>query len=110
MRTAKLRDRLRDAWNIMCFEMEATGLMNHFPCLVIRGLCDYSDSHKARRWQAYAAVAAAAYAKDLFRIIGVERIKSTEAATDNMRDVIKASSHVDDGVQRLKETIDDNLK
>lgn len=88
MRTAVLRDHLRDAWNVKCFEMEAAGLMNHFPCLIIRGLCDYSDSHKTKRWQAYAAVVAAAYAKDLLRIIGVERIKNTEAATENMTEGI----------------------
>ena len=35
----------------ICFEMEAAGLMNNFPCLVIRGVCDYADSHKSDRWQ-----------------------------------------------------------
>jgi nucleoside phosphorylase len=50
---------------VICFEMEAAGLMNHFPCLVIRGICDYSDSHKNKEWQGYAAMVAAAYAKDL---------------------------------------------
>ncbi|PWY84883.1 purine and uridine phosphorylase [Aspergillus heteromorphus CBS 117.55] len=72
MRNAPLRDRLRDTWNVLCFEMEAAGLVEHFhfPCLVIRGLCDYSDSHKSKRWQAYAAVVAAAYAKDLLRVVG----------------------------------------
>jgi nucleoside phosphorylase len=34
---------------VLCFEMEAAGLMNHFKCLVIRGICDYSDSHKNKR-------------------------------------------------------------
>ena len=34
----------------ICFEMEAAGLMNHFPCLVIRGICDYADSHKNCWW------------------------------------------------------------
>ena len=29
--------------------------MNGFPCLVIRGICDYADSHKNKRGQAYAA-------------------------------------------------------
>lgn len=86
MRSATLRDRLRDAWGVKCFEMEAAGLMNHFPCLIIRGLCDYSDSHKAKRWQAYAAVVAAAYAKDLLRIIGPEKVKHTEVASDSMQD------------------------
>ena len=27
--------------DILCFEMEAAGLMNQFPCLVIRGVCNY---------------------------------------------------------------------
>ncbi|UKZ80137.1 hypothetical protein TrVFT333_007902, partial [Trichoderma virens FT-333] len=49
----------------ICFEMEAAGLMNHFPCLVIRGISDYADSHKNDRWQRYAAAVAAAYAKEL---------------------------------------------
>ena len=35
---------------ILCFEMEAAGLMNTFPCLVIRGICDYADSHKNKTW------------------------------------------------------------
>lgn len=26
----------------ICFEMEAAGLMNNFPCLVIRGVCNYA--------------------------------------------------------------------
>ena len=37
--------------------MEAAGLMHVFPCLVIRGICDYSDSHKNKDWQEYAAYA-----------------------------------------------------
>ena len=40
------RDRLIKEHNILCFEMEAAGLMNNFPCVVIRGICDYLDSHK----------------------------------------------------------------
>lgn len=59
------RDYWRDKEGVMCFEMEAAGLMDSFPCLVIRGICDYADSHKNKRWQPYAAATAAAYAKDL---------------------------------------------
>jgi hypothetical protein len=66
--------------------MEAAGLMDYFPCLVIRGLCDYSDSHKTKRWQSYAAVVAAAYAKDLLRVIGQEQVNNTEVATNLMED------------------------
>ncbi|KAF4461134.1 Ankyrin repeat [Fusarium albosuccineum] len=51
--------------NILCFEMEAAGLMNNLRCLVIRGICDYADSHKNDEWHNYAALAAAAYAREL---------------------------------------------
>ena len=55
--------------DLICLEMEAAGLINHFPCLVIRGICDYADSHKNDRWQRYAAATAAAYTKELLEAI-----------------------------------------
>ncbi|GAB1196290.1 hypothetical protein APSETT444_005559 [Aspergillus pseudonomiae] len=51
MKDALIRDRLAAEKEVLCFEMEAAGLMNSFPCLVIRGICDYSDSHKNKQWQ-----------------------------------------------------------
>ena len=63
------RDRLAEQEDIICFEMEAAGLMDNFPCLVIRGICDYADSHKNKIWQQYAAAVAAAYAKALLLVI-----------------------------------------
>ena len=69
MKDAVIRDRLAAEKDVLCFEMEAAGLMNHFPCLVIRGICDYSDSHKNKEWQGYAAMIGAAYAKDLLAYI-----------------------------------------
>lgn len=63
------RDRLAGELDVKCFEMEAAGLMDHFPCLVVRGICDYCDSHKNKRWQPYAAATAAAYAKELLSVI-----------------------------------------
>ncbi|GLA38505.1 hypothetical protein AnigIFM63309_005802 [Aspergillus niger] len=63
------RDRLAEELDVKCFEMEAAGLMDHFPCLVVRGICDYCDSHKNKRWQPYAAATAAAYAKELLSVI-----------------------------------------
>ena len=63
------RDRLAEELGVLCFEMEAAGLMDSFPCLVIRGICDYCDSHKHKEWQEYAAAAAAAYAKELLSVL-----------------------------------------
>lgn len=65
MKNGRTRDKLGEELGILCFEMEAAGLMNHFPCLVIRGICDYSDSHKNKQWQDYAGATAAAYAREL---------------------------------------------
>ncbi|CVL03942.1 related to ankyrin [Fusarium proliferatum] len=64
MKDATIRDELAKK-GVLCFETEAAGLVNHFPCLVVRGICDYADTHKNDQWQGYAAMAAAAYAKDL---------------------------------------------
>jgi nucleoside phosphorylase len=77
MRDGKTRERLRSELPILCFEMEAAGLMDDFPCLVIRGICDYADSHKSKRWQSYAAATAAAYAKELLNVISATQVVQT---------------------------------
>ena|SRR5256885_15501310 len=58
----------------MCVEMEAAGLMDSFPCLVIRGICDYADSHKNKKWQPYAAATAAAYMKEILSVIPAQEV------------------------------------
>ena len=55
--------------------------MDNFPCLVIRGICDYSDTHKNKEWQGYAAATAAAYAKELLNTIAGSQIEITETVT-----------------------------
>ena len=69
VKDSHLRDRLGRELGVYCVEMEAAGLMNGFPCLVIRGICDYADSHKNKEWQGYAAASASAYAKELLLIM-----------------------------------------
>ena len=82
MKDATVRDRLAAEMEVLCFEMEAAGLMNHFPCLVIRGICDYSDSHKNKEWQGYAAMVAAAYAKDLLCRIPPNKVETEKRIND----------------------------
>jgi nucleoside phosphorylase len=82
MKDALVRDRLAEEKDVLCFEMEAAGLMNHFPCLVIRGICDYSDTHKNKEWQGYAALAAAAYTKDLLYRIPLNRVEAEKKISD----------------------------
>lgn len=64
LKHGKTREQLKNT-GALCCEMEAAGLMQDFPCIIIRGICDYADSHKNKRWQGYAALAAASYAKEL---------------------------------------------
>jgi nucleoside phosphorylase len=82
IKDAIFRDRLAAEQDVLCFEMEAAGLMNHFPCLVIRGVCDYADSHKSKEWQGYAAMVAAAYAKDLLYQIAPQRVTTERTACE----------------------------
>jgi nucleoside phosphorylase len=86
MKDAMTRDRLVREHDILCFEMEAAGLMDHFPCLVVRGICDYADSHKNENWQPYAAATAAAYARELLCILPAEQV-------EERRDLLFRASH-----------------
>ncbi|KAF2198804.1 purine and uridine phosphorylase [Delitschia confertaspora ATCC 74209] len=49
----------------LCIEMEAAGVNMNRPCLVIRGISDYADTHKNDIWQSYAAGNAAAFTREL---------------------------------------------
>lgn len=82
MKHGGVRDRVRDQFDALCFEMEAAGLMKHFPCIAIRGICDYSDSHKNDRWQLYAATVATAYAKELLEVVSLASASETSLATE----------------------------
>ena len=73
VRDALKRDQLGKECGALCVEMEAAGLMDEMDCLVIRGICDYADSHKNKDWQRYAAAAAAAYAKELLGAVRLNR-------------------------------------
>ena len=78
MRDGATRDRVSSQFGgVLCFEMEAAGLMNGFPFLVMRGICDYADSHKNKEWQAYSAGTAAAYAKEVLSVIPATEVTIT---------------------------------
>lgn len=70
IKRAETREQIIKEHKALCVETESAGLMNtRFPCVVIRGICDYADSHKNDLWQGYAAAIASAYAKELLLII-----------------------------------------
>ncbi|KAI1015348.1 hypothetical protein LB504_010967 [Fusarium proliferatum] len=63
MKSGEDRDRIASAEDVIAFEMEGAGVWDSFPCVIIKGGCDYADSHKSKVWQRYAAATAAACAK-----------------------------------------------
>lgn len=88
--SALLRDRLNREFGgkILCIEMEIAKMKRRFlglfPCLVIRGVCDYADSHKDKEWRDHAAIMAAAYAKELLQYVppwNVDREPSAKGVT-----------------------------
>ncbi|KAJ4992849.1 NACHT and ankyrin domain protein [Stagonosporopsis vannaccii] len=78
MKNALDRDAISREKDVLCFEMEAAGLTNAFPCLNVRGICNYADTHKNKQWKGYAALVAAAYATKLLEMIAPEQIGHVE--------------------------------
>lgn len=85
MKDAWIRDKVGSELDVICFEMEAAGIMGVLPCLPIRGICDYADSHKCKGCQRYAAATTSAYARELLEVL-----PSSNACT-------LASTHPDTG-------------
>jgi nucleoside phosphorylase len=90
MKHGLTRDEIsRELDGALCFEMEAAGLLNDFPCIIVRGICDYADSHKNKVWQEYAAATAAALAKELLNVIPASQVTSTRT----VEEAIKAGTY-----------------
>ena len=69
MKNPAKRDDIAQRHDTICFEMEAAALMDNLQCLPIRGICDYSDSHKNDDWQDWAAATAASWARELLEVL-----------------------------------------
>ncbi|GAA88054.1 penicillin-binding protein [Aspergillus luchuensis IFO 4308] len=46
MKSGQDRDLISERHNVIAFEMEGAGVWESLPCLVVKGVCDYADSHK----------------------------------------------------------------
>ncbi|TLD14369.1 uncharacterized protein PgNI_02690 [Pyricularia grisea] len=73
---ALYRNKYAEEANIQCFKIKATGILNRFPYLIIRGICDYADTHINKNWQRFAAMAAATYTYDFLSSIPPKAIKA----------------------------------
>ncbi|KAL2782765.1 hypothetical protein BJX66DRAFT_164376 [Aspergillus keveii] len=63
MKSGEHRDEIARREKVIGFEMEGAGVWDNIPCVIIKGVCDYADSHKTKLWQAYAAATGASVAK-----------------------------------------------
>ncbi|KAH0499575.1 hypothetical protein TgHK011_006756 [Trichoderma gracile] len=75
LKSGEDRDRIAKKEGVIAFEMEGAGIWEEIPCIIVKGVCDYADSHKNKRWQDFAAATAAAAAKAL-----LHRYPKTEKA------------------------------
>jgi nucleoside phosphorylase len=108
IKDATFRDKLNKdlGSNVLCVEMEAAGLMNNFPCIVIRGICDYADSHKNKDWQEHAAAIAAAFAKELLGYVQPSDVDGERTAKEILSQVLNIASRTGANVESMRSKLD----
>ncbi|KAF4158277.1 hypothetical protein CNMCM6936_005011 [Aspergillus lentulus] len=108
VKDAELRDSLDESLggDVLCIEMEAAGLMNGFPCVVIRGICDYADSQKSKDWQEYAAAVAAAYAKELLEYVQTSDVDGQRPVKDILGKVLDTLQRTEANIETLRSKLD----
>lgn len=73
LQSGEHRDWIAKRYGILAFEMEGAGVWDELPCIIVKGVCNYADSHPNNHWQNFAAATAASVAKSL-----VERYTKTD--------------------------------
>ncbi|KAG9532313.1 purine and uridine phosphorylase, partial [Aureobasidium melanogenum] len=100
IRDAVFAEEVRMKYGNLCFEMEAAGLDN-FPSLTVRGISDYCDTHKNDEWHQYAAIAAAAYAKELLSVVPPTAVMQLPQLGNTLSNVPRAPNALFTGRQSL---------
>ncbi|KAI0121191.1 nucleoside phosphorylase, partial [Xylariales sp. AK1849] len=108
IKDAVFRDKLCQdlGGGVLCVEMEAAGLMDNFPCIVVRGICDYADSHKNKVWQEHAAAVAAAFAKELLGYVQPGDIDGERTVKDTLDNISGAVSAIRENVKHTRYHLD----
>ncbi|KAF4889058.1 hypothetical protein CGCF415_v014256 [Colletotrichum fructicola] len=84
MKSGDHRDKLAQEHDIIALEMEGAGMWDQIPCIIVKGVCDYADSHKNKKWQPYAAIAAASVTKALLeRYIQEDTPRSMQSSSSS---------------------------
>ncbi|KAM6516644.1 hypothetical protein FALCPG4_014822 [Fusarium falciforme] len=93
MKSAADRDRLSREAGVIAFEMEGAGVWDEVPCIVVKGVCDYADSHKHKGWQNFAAATAASASKAILeRYILTDKAHLASAGEDGRSGNASAAS------------------
>ncbi|KAH0441202.1 hypothetical protein CcaCcLH18_02112 [Colletotrichum camelliae] len=86
MKSGDHRDKLAQQHGIIAFETEGAGIWDQIPCIIVKGVCDYADSHRNKKWQPYAAVAAASVTKALLeRYIQEDKPRAFQSSSSSGR-------------------------
>ena len=111
LKEPRLRDWLRDEYKVRAIEMEGSGIATatwisgRTGYLLIRGICDYCDSHKNDMWQGYAAAVAAAYARALIESIPMDVATAATSQQSNIQPDMSGERNISIGGNASGSTI-----
>ncbi|THY30732.1 WD40 repeat-like protein [Aureobasidium pullulans] len=104
MKNGAQRDAIAKPLDAICYECEAAGATSSVPCLVVRGISDYADSHKNDDWHGFGSAVAAAYARELFFHLPTDKVKECSVPLQgNIADIKEAVGLSNKGVAKLSE-------
>ncbi|CAI0644717.1 unnamed protein product [Colletotrichum noveboracense] len=89
MKSGEHRDMMAQQHGIIAFEMEGAGVWDEIPCIIVKSVCDYADSHKNKNWQGFAAVAAASTTKAVLGMYNFATAPAASAATTHVSHTIE---------------------
>lgn len=100
MKSGEHRERIASENNIIAFEMEGAGVWEHLPCIIIKGVCDYADSHKNKKWQDYAAATAASAARAFLHLGIPEQQHSTATEGSSRKRLVFSGDREDASISK----------
>lgn len=111
------RDSLAKTHGIIAFEMEGAGIWDELPCIIVKGVSDYGDGHKTRKWaewQNFAAATSASVARALIeRYPQTDKSPVTELKADQVHSQLQENrtcldalfiTNPEDDKQRIEDT------
>ncbi|KAH7201437.1 hypothetical protein DER44DRAFT_443222 [Fusarium oxysporum] len=107
MKSGEDRDRIAVQEGVIGFEMEGAGVWDSFPCIVIKGACDYADSHKDKGWQRYAAATAAACTKAFLGFWVPSPDQDISCLASNLQNGLSLQSRDSPGRNHSTRTVDE---